>query len=287
MDVNAAELFDDHETSTIAGVVIKPLGYFDSFPVMSVVIDGQDHLVAMEVGLLLGYCRGGGALMDLIRGSWTRHLIGSATPVTAEGPLFTKVKRALAKVNPRNGITYRPGPRSASVVLLPLPAVRKVLELSRRLEVAARLRDWLAGALSAGQAMVVNAPDPGDDVRAEVAALWARVNDLERELSKLREVKSVGGDVPCLALDEAQGAFCALWSRDLGSIAKTYQEVFRWAEASMERQGLARLVCGSEFKSVAIRNWLKSAVWCSFTAPDGQRYSIQESDGPRYWVRRD
>jgi hypothetical protein len=55
----------------------------------------------------------------------------------------------------------------------------------------------------------------------------------------------------------------------------------------MELQGLARLVCGAEFKSVTIRNWLKAAVWREFTAPDGQKYSIQESDGPRYWVRKD
>lgn len=287
MNVSPSEIFENPEATGNANVSIKPLGFFDALPVMSVVIDGRDHLVALEVGLVLGYCRGGAAIMDLIHSSWTRHLIGSAVPVLAEGPLFTKIKRALAKVNPRNGMTYRPGPRSTSVVLLPLPAVRKVLDLSRRLTLAGRFREWLAGAFSAVEVIAVNAEDPGDDVRADVAALWSRVNALERELSQLREAKALPGGVPCLTLDDAQGTLCALWSRDLGSTGKTYQQIFGWMQPSMELQGLARLVCGAEFKSVAIRNWLKAAVWCEFTAPDGQKYSIQESDGPRYWVRKD
>jgi hypothetical protein len=244
-------------------VTVQPIGVFNGVALSVLVMGDLTYLVASEVSLALGYGRPG-RIQDFVCGKWANEFPEPDEVLEPSGKLLTTVKAAFKE----SGAPIRRVP-----FLLSEAAVQHVARLSG-LPRAADFGAWLAPALARAK---------GPDLAGRLANLEQRCERLEAALARLTSQTGQGG----YALADAQGAFCALWSRDLGSIAKTYQEVFRWAEASMERQGLARLVCGSEFKSVAIRNWLKSAVWCSFTAPDGSRYSIQESDGPRYWVRRD
>ena len=243
---------------------VQPIGVFNGVALSALVMGDLTYLVASEVSLALGYGRPG-RIQDFVCGKWANEFPEPDEVLEPSGKLLTTVKTAFKEAG---------SPIRLIPLLLSESAVQHVAHLSR-LPRAADFGAWLTPALARVK---------GPDLAGRLADLEQRCERLEAALARLTSQTGQGSGY---ALADAQGAFCALWSRDLGSVAKTYQEVFRWAEASMERQGLARLVCGSEFKSVAIRNWLKSAVWCSFTAPDGQRYSIQGSDGPRYWVRRD
>ena len=245
-------------------VNVRTVGSFGGVALAVLVINERPYFIAAEISDALGYDRSG-RIADFVRGKWAHEFTEQDDILIPDKKLISTLKPALA------AFAWR---QRGVPLLLSEAAVRRVISLSG-MPRAVAFGTWLESTCTQVQA----------------PTLAARCSDLERRCERLEaalaRLTSQTGQGSGYALADAQGAFCALWSRDLGSVAKTYQEVFRWAEASMERQGLARLVCGSEFKSVAIRNWLKSAVWCSFTAPDGQRYSIQESNGPRYWVRRD
>lgn len=245
-------------------VHVRSAGSFNGVGIAVLVIHDRPYFMAAEISTALGYKRTG-RLATFVRGKWTTEFTGQDDVLVPDQKLLSTLKPAL------DAVAWQ---QRGATVLLSEVAVRRVIALSA-MPRADAFGKWFESAC----------------VRVQAPDLAARCSDLERRCERLEAIVArltpKAGQGGSYALDGAGGTLCALWSRDLGSAAKTYQEIFRWLQPSMELQGLARLVCGAEFKSVAIRNWLKSAVWCEFTAPDGQKYSIQESDGPRYWVRKD
>ena len=245
-------------------VTVKPIGIFDGVALSVLVTSDLTYFLAAEVSRALGYASDR-RVADFVRGKWAGEFPDPDDVLKPCGNLLAMVKTAFKAV----GVVHR-----GDSIFLSEAAVRHVAHLSG-LPRAAAFGAWVTSAVQ----------------RSQVPDLLSMIRDLQQRCERLEAIvarpESQTGQGGAYSLQDAQGALCAQWWRDLGSTAKTYQEIFKWLQPSMELQGLARLVCGAEFKSVAIRNWLKSAVWCEFTAPDGQRYSIQESDGPRYWVRKD
>jgi len=245
-------------------VTVKPLGIFDGVALSVLVTNDLTYFLAAEVSRALGYASDR-RVADFVRGKWACEFPDPDDVLEPVGKLAITVKQAFEDTESR---------RRSAYMFLSEAAVLHVAHLSG-LPRAAAFGAWVTSAVQ----------------RSQVPDLLSMIRDLQQRCERLEAIvarpESLTGQGGAYSLQDAQGSLCAQWWRDLGSTAKTYQEIFRWLQPSMELQGLARLVGGAEFKSVAIRNWLKSAVWCEFTAPDGQKYSIQESDGPRYWVRKD
>lgn len=245
-------------------VTVKPIGIFDGVALSVLVTNDLTYFLASEVSRALGYASDR-RVTDFVRGKWAGEFPDPDDVLEPVGKVAITVKQAFEDTG---------SSRRSAYMFLSEAAVLHVAHLSG-LPRAAAFGAWVTSAVQ----------------RSQVPDLLSMIRDLQQRCERLEAIvarpESQTGQGGAYSLQDAQGALCAQWWRDLGSTAKTYQEIFRWLQPSMELQGLARLVCGAEFKSVTIRNWLKAAVWREFTAPDGQKYSIQESDGPRYWVRKD
>lgn len=245
-------------------VSVKAAGIFEGVALSVLVMPDLTYFLAAEVSRALGYASDR-RIADFVRGKWAHYFPEPGDVLVPSASLDVTLKTAFKDTGSR----YRGGS-----LMLSEAAVRHVAHLSG-MPRAAAFGAWVTSVCECVR---------GPSLESRCLDLERRCERLEAAVARLAAQAGQGGGY---ALSDAQGALCAQWWRDLGTAAKTYQEIFRWAEASLELQGLVRLVCGAEFKSVTIRNWLKTAAWCQFVTADGQKFSIQESDGPRYWVRMD